>query len=210
MLDSIRKLGHDPKNIKYVVVTQAHFDHYGGAARIQETYGARVAMGAADWDAVAKASAAGGQAPRAPKRDIALKDGDTIRLGATTLKFMSTPGHTPGTTSVEFTVYDAGKPYRAFLMGGGAPAQGVAAAEQFTASVARIQQVQQGVQVRVVNHPWMDPSFWDRADVLAQRKPGDGAHPLVQPQEFQDSMRDMKASGDKALAAAKAKPGTSE
>ena len=44
-----------------------------------------------------------------------IKDGDTLTLGDTTLKFYITPGHTPGIASMENLVYDQGKKYKAFL-----------------------------------------------------------------------------------------------
>ena len=113
---------------------EAHADHYGGAARIQERYGARVAMGEADWAAIAEAPAPGQQVRvRPPKRDIALKDGDTIKLGSTTLKFHATPGHTPGTVSVDFTVFDRGTAPR--LCWEAARPPGHRPAEQFVASM---------------------------------------------------------------------------
>ena len=200
LLNSVRRLGFDPKDIKYVVVTQAHADHYGGAARIQERYGARVAMGEADWAAIAEATAPGQQVRvRPPKRDIALKDGDTIKLGSTTLKFHATPGHTPGTVSVDLTVFDRGQPHRAFLLGGGAPAQGIRAAEQFVESMSKVERMQNGVQVRLVNHPWMDPQFWDRADRLAQRGRRE-PHPMIDPQTFREWVQQLKASGEETLA----------
>jgi glyoxylase-like metal-dependent hydrolase (beta-lactamase superfamily II) len=205
LLNGIRRLGFDPRDIKYVVVTQAHADHYGGAARIQETYGARVAMGEADWAAIAEATAPGPQVRvRPPKRDIALKDGDTIKLGSTTLKFHSTPGHTPGTVSVDLTVFDRGQPHRAFLLGGGAPAQGIRAAEQFVASITKVERMQNGVQVRLVNHPWMDPDFWDRAERLAKRGPRE-PNPLIAPQAFREWVQELKASGERNLENARAK-----
>jgi len=92
-------------------------------------------------------------------------------------------GHTPATLGVDFTVYDGGRPYRAFMFGGAAPGPGREAAEQFLASVRRIAQMQDGVQVRIVTHAWMDPDFWDRADRLAARKAGD-PHPFVAPDVF--------------------------
>jgi len=64
-------------------------------------------------------------------------------------------------------------PYTAFFFGGSAPAPGVAAARQFLATVRRIEELEQGVQVRLVNHGFSDPPFWDRVDRLARRKPGD-------------------------------------
>ena len=42
LLDSVTKLGFSPTNIKHVIVLQAHFDHLGGAALLQEKYGAKV------------------------------------------------------------------------------------------------------------------------------------------------------------------------
>src|SRR6476469_1124209 len=50
VLDNIRKVGFDPKNIKYILLTHGHLDHFGGAAKIQKLSGARVALTAADWD----------------------------------------------------------------------------------------------------------------------------------------------------------------
>jgi glyoxylase-like metal-dependent hydrolase (beta-lactamase superfamily II) len=199
LLNGVRRLGFDPKDIKYVVVTQAHADHYGGAAKIQRMFGARVAMGEADWAAIAAETDSGTQVSvRPPEHDIALKDGDTIKLGTTTLRFYATPGHTPGTTSVDLTVFDRGQPHRAFLLGGGAPAPGLQAAEQFVASVEKVEKMQIGVQVRLVNHPWMDPHFWDRADRLAERGPSD-PHPMIAADEFRAWIRELKAEGQKMV-----------
>ncbi len=210
LLNGVRLLGFDPKDIKYVVVTQAHADHYGGAAKIQEMYGARVAMGDADWAAIAETTAPGRPVRvLPPKRDVVLKDGDTIKLGSTSLKFHATPGHTPGTTSVDFTVFDRGQPHRAFLLGGGAPAQGVPAAEQFLASLDRVEKLQAGVDVRLVNHPWMDPQFWDKADRITRRGPSD-PHPMIDPDTFRNWIQDLKVSGQKDLEEARAKATASQ
>ena len=208
LLDGVRRMGFDPRNIKYVIVTQAHGDHYSGAARIQREFGAQVAMGEGDWLAVeAPPSGRGGaNRPETPRRDIVLKDGQMLTLGTTTLKFWSTPGHTPGTMSVDFTVFDNGQPHRAFLLGGGAPARGVPAAEQFLASIEKVEKLQDGVQVRIVNHPWMDPLFWDRMDRLMARGPGE-SNPLVDGQAFRSWIQGVKASGQKDLDAARASVG---
>lgn len=205
LLDGVRKLGFDPMNIKYVIITQAHGDHYSGAARIQREFGAQVAMGEGDWLAVEAPPTGRGGAnrPETPRRDIVLEDGGTLTLGTTTLKFWSTPGHTPGTTSVDFTVFDNGQPHRAFLLGGGAPGRGLPAAEQFLASIEKVQKLQDGVQVRVVNHPWMDPQFWDRMDRLLARRP-DEPNPMVDGQAFRTWIQEVKASGQQDLDAARA------
>src|SRR5688500_17073059 len=49
VLNNIRNVGFDPKNIKIILLTQGHLDHFGGAARIQELSGARVMSAEGDW-----------------------------------------------------------------------------------------------------------------------------------------------------------------
>ena len=61
------------------------------------------------------------------------------------------------------------------------------------ASVNRIAQMQDGIQVRVVTHPWMDPEFWDRVDKLTTRKPGD-PHPFVVPDVFRAWVGELKTT----------------
>ena len=100
--------GLDPSDIEYVLISHAHGDHDQGAALLQSRYGARVVMGAADWDSTLQrpASAPGG----VPKRDIAVGPaGLEITLGTTTVDVIATPGHTPGTLSYVFPVQDGGR-----------------------------------------------------------------------------------------------------
>src|SRR6476659_2158948 len=100
-IEAIRKLGFDPRNIKYVILTHYHLDHTAGAAAIQDSYAPRLAMGAADWDALTGAPNPNNE--RLPRRDIAVKDGDTITLGSTTITLHVLGGHTPATLGVDFT-----------------------------------------------------------------------------------------------------------
>jgi metallo-beta-lactamase class B len=116
IVGGMQKVGLDPKNIKYVVISHAHADHIGGAELLQARYGARVVMGAADWDLVAKYP--NRYKSMAPKRDIVAKDGMDLKLGETTLKIWETPGHTPGTLSYTFTVFDRGRPLNVAYSGG--------------------------------------------------------------------------------------------
>jgi metallo-beta-lactamase class B len=204
---SIKKLGFDPANIKYLIIGQAHADHLGAAKQIQDTYKAQVGMGEADWTFMEQTAAAGRLKADLPRRDLVIREGDTITLGKTTLKFYSTPGHTPGTISFEFPVYDNGKPHTAFVFGGSAPAAGLEAAEQFMKSVERIEQMQNRMEVSVVNHPWrqMDPQFWSRVDRLQSRKAGE-PHPFVDNARFRAWIKETRAEAVKALQEAKAKP----
>jgi glyoxylase-like metal-dependent hydrolase (beta-lactamase superfamily II) len=49
VLDCIRKAGFNPADIKYILVTHAHADHFGGAPRVQRESGAPIGMSADDW-----------------------------------------------------------------------------------------------------------------------------------------------------------------
>lgn len=57
ILPGLKKLGLDPADVKYIIVTQADADHYGGAKYFQDKYATQVIMSSADWDATSRAAA---------------------------------------------------------------------------------------------------------------------------------------------------------
>lgn len=85
VVGSMRQLGLDPADIKYVIVTHAHNDHFGGARYLQDTFGARIVMGVPDWEHMRSWPQLGSLAPF-PRDDIAVRDGYTITLGDTTVR----------------------------------------------------------------------------------------------------------------------------
>ena len=117
IVDGLTALGLDPRTIKYVVISHAHGDHDQGAALLQSRFGAKVVMGAADWDATLQraATAPGG----VPKRDVSVGPGGMkLRLGDTTVDIIATPGHTPGTLSYFFPVKDGSRTLMVAYAGG--------------------------------------------------------------------------------------------
>jgi len=157
LVPNLRAVGLDPARIKYLVITHGHGDHYGGAKYLQDTFGAKTVASATDWammDGPARASG-----PFAdlvpPRRDIVAADGQTIKLGDTEIRFYVTPGHTPGTLSMIFPVFDKGRRHIAGLMGGTGGGQTPDAIRQQIASLARWESLTRaaGVDVLVTNHP---------------------------------------------------------
>ena len=119
IIGGMKKLGLDPKDIKYLIVSHAHGDHIGGAEMMQTRYGSsgmRVVMAGPDWDLVEKYP--NRYKTMAPKRDINATDGMKITLGESTVTITHTPGHTPGTLSYTFQVLDRGKPVNVAYSGG--------------------------------------------------------------------------------------------
>jgi metallo-beta-lactamase class B len=116
IVGGLKKLGLDPAKVKYVIISHAHENEVGGAKLMQERYGARIVMGAGDWDMVDQS--VNGFPNGKPKRDIVAADGMKITLGGRTLTIYLMPGHTPGTISGIFQVHDNGKPLTVAYSGG--------------------------------------------------------------------------------------------
>ncbi len=180
-IQNIRDLGFDPNDIRYLIVSHAHYDHVGGALKFQQEFGAVTMMSEADW-AMTEQPAVYREYPK-PIRHLSVSDGSTLNLGRTRLQFMLTPGHTPGVLSTIFTVYDNGYPHEAFLFGGaGLNFEGVELAQAYVDSIRKMQQLQ-GIEVNIPNHPEQGEVF-ERYAMLADRQDGD-PHPFVDPESWQ-------------------------
>ena len=116
IVGGLKKLGLDPAKVKYVIISHAHENEVGGAKLMQERYGARIVMGAGDWDLVDQS--VNGFPKGKPKRDIVATDGMRITLGDRSVTLYLMPGHTPGTISGVFQVYDHSKPLTVAYSGG--------------------------------------------------------------------------------------------
>jgi metallo-beta-lactamase class B len=176
IVDGLKKLGLDPAAVKYVVITHAHGDHDEGARLLQDRYGTHVVMGAPDWDAIEKNTVMPGGAP---KRDIVATDGQKITLGDGGVTLVTTPGHTPGTLSLIFTVKDRGKPLTIAYSGGTAfnfPHDAAhydiyIASQHKMAAAARAA----GATAVMSNHSEFDDA-WERSRLVKLLKPGE-PHP---------------------------------
>ena len=111
--EGLRKLGLKPADVKYVIVSHGHLDHAGGAKFLQEKYGARLIMSAADYDLLDQ------QNPSwKPKRDMIATDGMKLTLGDFTMTLYVTRGHTEGTISTIFPVRDGNATHVVATWGG--------------------------------------------------------------------------------------------
>lgn len=123
-IDNIYRLGLNPHDIKYILLTHGHIDHFGAAKALKELTGAALMLGKEDLlyatgelD-LSYAKELGMEFHETFTPDFLLNDGDTISLGNTVVTAVATPGHTPGAMSYFFDVTDGKETYRAGLHGG--------------------------------------------------------------------------------------------
>lgn len=199
LLNNIRKVGLRPRDIRYVLILQGHRDHYRGAVALEDVLDVQWGAAEADWEMI---EADLGE--YAPPRDIVIEEGDTLRLGDLTLEFEITPGHTPGTTSFKFPVYDNGTRYNAYFHGGTAlRIDEPDIVREFIADCERIKAMAGSeIDVQIVNHyditPYGAPTLFERAELLAERKPGE-PHPWVRPGEIVRLMDELIADAKSRL-----------
>jgi metallo-beta-lactamase class B len=203
LIQSVRELGFDPRQIKFSLCTHAHFDHYEGADTIQKLTQARIGMTDPDWlIAEGKVQNAYAGKGHPMKRDLVIKDGDSLTLGQTTLYFYVTPGHTLGVLSMAFPVREGNSSYKAFLFGGvGLNFSGVEQTQLYLKSVDRLLRME-GIQVNITNHPSPGKIF-ERQKLLELRHKGE-LNPYVDPIAFRVWLVELRNAAEKKLEMEKA------
>jgi metallo-beta-lactamase class B len=116
IVDSIRKLGFRPEDIRLMINGHAHMDHAGAFADLKQRFGAKLAVMREDVAAMESGGRddfkyANDLTYPPVKVDRILRDGETIRMGDVRLTAWLTPGHTRGATTWIADIVDGGKPY---------------------------------------------------------------------------------------------------
>lgn len=196
IIPSLKKIGLDPAQIKYVIIGHGHNDHTGGGLYLQETYRPRILMGGPDWDTVIK-----GQRADRPvmKRDMDVTDGQKVTLGDTTVTLALTPGHTPGTIAMLMPVKHQGRTHTALILSGTQfpNRQSLAAFEHVFNDFAR----KQNAETALGGHPDILINKLPPMEAIGTQYPA-GPHPfLYGPERFGRYMSIMLECGRARLAA---------
>lgn len=180
IIPGIEKFGYSGDDIKYVLLSHEHFDHYGGARYLQEKYNAPVLASANAWEAMLEDSLG----PLKNDKAVTVSDGDRLTVGNLTLTFYETPGHTDGTISWIFPVTDlqSGENHVAALYGRMGFSKTAETLTQQVASFERFSGLagQHDVEVLIGNHQARDRSLY-HLDLLAHRECGDEGCNLANP-----------------------------
>lgn len=102
--DIVAVLARHSLTVKSIVITHAHIDHIGGAAKLKAITGAPVYMNEKDqtlYDGLdIQASWLGVATPDRTSVDANAREGDSLTLGGTGFHILETPGHTQGSISL--------------------------------------------------------------------------------------------------------------
>lgn len=124
VLHNMHLLGINPLDLKYIIHTHGHIDHFGATRALVELTGAKTFIGEPDKEYangkldLSYAKELNMEFNETFEPDVLINDGDVIKLGNTKIKAVATPGHTPGAMSYFFDVCDGKGTFRVGLHGG--------------------------------------------------------------------------------------------
>ena len=154
LLESIREMGFDPHDIRWILHSHAHIDHYGATRYLAEKYGCKTYMPTADFfmleDADWSWCTPFNMKYEPPydyyfKPDVGVNPGDVLKFGNITVTAYSAAGHTPGTMAY---IFDLPGGLKVDVVLGNHPGQ----SHTFEKLAARTPE----------NNTFIDPTEWDR------------------------------------------------
>lgn len=197
----LKLYGLDAKDIKLIIITHGHGDHYGGANYLAKKYGAKVLMSKKDAEFMLSYNV-GPNAPQYPKPkvDQYAGDGEKITLGDTQIISVETPGHTVGGISLIFPIKYQGKSYEAMLWGGTGIPNDKNLQKAYRASLDKFEKYakEYNVSVELTAHLFQDNGYSRLKSVY--NGSFKGAHPfIVGKEKIQDFFTTYKKMVDEKL-----------
>jgi metallo-beta-lactamase class B len=213
LIENIRATGVDFADIRYVLMTHGHFDHVGGAARLKPLMpNAKFAMTRKGWEETPADVAMWRGTPNEyeiVEADIVLEDGDSITCGGEVFTAIETPGHTWGTASYLYNVYDNAEKHHAITVGGlGLNAiEGPEQVEAFIGSLDRIKALVEAPDAPLMVHLTMhgfSANLEENRQIFETRKAGED-NVFLNPQAVLDEVAFLRNGAVRRLAVEQAK-----
>ncbi len=196
MIQSIWEAGFNPRNIRYILHTHGHFDHFGATDILTSLSGAETFLGEADAEMfrerpeLALISDARYSYLEPFHVDHVIRDGDLITLGGSTVKCISCPGHTMGVMCFIIDLEENGVKKRAGLYGGigtGTLCREFAEKtgtweyrEHFLESLEKVRS--EKIDITLGNHTPQNRTEEKRREMLAHPE---GPNPFIDPSEWE-------------------------
>ncbi len=124
LVDTIFRAGFDPKDVKWIIHSHGHYDHFGASNDFKHMYGTKLAISRVDGESVKECPKRAHMNDKLfpfakiPEFDLLLEDGEVFELGNTRIRCVLTPGHTIGVMTFFINTTWEGKEYVAATFGG--------------------------------------------------------------------------------------------
>ena len=151
----LKDLGLDPANIKALLLTHGHRDHYGHGQYFQDKYGAKTYMSEADFIMAGNEETAKPFSVIPFKVDCFISDDEKFKIGDTVIDIVASPGHSQGCMSFFFEVTDGEEKHMAAITGNSSKPLEKENWEQYRDSRLAYEQEceKRNVEVELSSHP---------------------------------------------------------
>lgn len=202
LIESIWRAGFDPRNVRWILHTHGHFDHFGAAEAFRTLYGTKSAISRVDAECLremphrAHLDLSALPHARIPSFDRELEDGEVFELGNVRIRCVLTPGHTSGVLSFFFNVTYEGQTCLAGLFGGAGTnamtlpyishnVDPIDAPQQMLRSIQRVWD--EPVVFHLGNHPGNNKTLQKRKQQLEE-----GGNPFLAPDSWHAFLTELK------------------
>ena len=206
LINNIWKLGFQLSDLKWIVVSHAHPDHYGAVRGLVHLTGAKTFISKIDGEEfrLSRSRLEKMNYNHGPDRcpdelfepDVLLEDGEVIQLGNTRMRCVVTPGHTIGTMSHFWEAYDKTERKKVGIYGGAGfrplgkdrmKSDGTPESyrQVFEQSIDKVWKEE--VDINLGNHPFHNDTFEKH-----ERRKEKGGNPFIDPTEWQRFLQALK------------------
>ena len=208
--ENMEKLGLKLEDVRYIVHSHGHIDHFGTTAEISGVSGAKTVIGREDADIAtgARPLSWAKELDLEPAEtfvpDILISDGDVLELCGRRIRCIHAPGHTEGTYAFFIDTEVNGVPAVAAMHGGaGMNSMAKAFLEEYGLPLSLRDDFRKGleklrhekVDVVLGNHPDQN----DTAEKMSRLE--NGVNPFLCPEEWQALLNRFEKQLDDMLAA---------
>lgn len=203
LIDNIWRLGFHLEDLKYILVSHAHTDHFGAVGALVHMTGAKTFLGVVDAEdmrehpeRIEKLNQSLGPYEESFKPDVELQDGDIVELGNTKIRCVLTPGHTVGVMSHFWTLEEEGKTLRVGIYGGAGFISLSKASLQENGLPLRMREIflesidkvwEEPVDIMLGNHPFHNDTFQKYERMRKGEK-----NPFIDPSEWHRFLQELK------------------
>lgn len=203
LIDGIYSLGFQLKDLRYIIISHAHTDHYGAVRQLVHMTGAKTFLSAVDArdmrehaERMEEMNQSFGGYNECFQPDVELQDGEIISLGNTKIRCVLTSGHTIGVMSHFWTIEDKERTLRVGIYGGagfisvsrealeknGLP---LSLQEEFWKSIDKVWD--EKVDIMLGNHPFHNDTYKKYDRMLAGEKDA-----FIDPEEWHRFLTELR------------------